>query len=321
MTKDEMVVAPVERSQSPDLLDAAVPDALKEHGLRHLGAEVGVAGLLGHEHARDLAILDVHLGDLELDLARDHIELLVVLVEELGITLLGKIEFDVHLGDLELDLARDHIELLVVLVEELGITLLAVLKTRERDGHVVAGRHTAALGVKEEAGAVGRHLEVATELGADLEGGAGAAGHELLDGEEERDTLAARKLHGGGGVVNAVLLGELNLAALVGDGAGHAIEGVGLAGHELRLHEVLDDIAVLLGDLQERRERYGVSAKVSRPDVTSSRICIARATSPQPHVKAPGASSAGAPKASSASCALRHPCMPPGHHQDLPLCA
>ena len=60
------------------------------------------------------------------------------------------------------------------------------------------------LGVQEGGSTVRGHIEVAGEA-VERPGGV-----ELLDGEEERDALASGQLHGDGGVVDAVLLLELD---------------------------------------------------------------------------------------------------------------
>ena len=79
--------------------------------------------------------------------------------------------------------------------------------------HVITSDGTSALGVKEEARTVRRDLKRPPKLESGLQTRAGlrGGGCELLDGEEERDTLPTGELHGGGGVVDAVLLFELRL--------------------------------------------------------------------------------------------------------------
>jgi hypothetical protein len=93
------------------------------------------------------------------------------------------------------------------------------------------------------------YLEGATELEAGLEGTAGLAGsgRQLLDGEEEGHTLATGQLDSGGGVVDAVLLLELDLAAFPDrDLAGNTIKGVRLAGHQLGVDERLGGLPALV---------------------------------------------------------------------------
>ena len=65
------------------------------------------------------------------------------------------------------------------------------------------------LGVKEGGATVRGDDKVAAKA---VEG---ALGIELLDGEQEGHALATRHLHSDGGVVDAVLLLELNISALV----------------------------------------------------------------------------------------------------------
>lgn len=191
------------------LVDASVEDALGEDLLGDLGSHVSVTELSSNEDTADLGLLRVDLVDLHLDAA---------------------------LG---------HVEGLVVLLEKLFISLLAGLKTGKSNGHVVTGGSTTALGVKEEAGTVGGGVEVTTHLETRLEGGTVALGNEVLDGEKEGNTLATGKLDGGGGVINALLLGEDNLATVGGDGALDAIKGVGLTGHDLGVDELLLGLAGL----------------------------------------------------------------------------
>mmetsp|Transcript_25630 Transcript_25630/g.81384 ORF Transcript_25630/g.81384 Transcript_25630/m.81384 type:complete len:336 (+) Transcript_25630:54-1061(+) len=126
-------------------------------------------------------------------------------------------------GALELD------DLLVVLTRE----LLSISGSGEGHSVVVAGGGATALGVEEGGATVRGDGEVTAELGGV------ALADELLDGEEEGDALAARELHGGGGVVDAILLSELHGAVAADvELAGHAVEGVGEAGHELGLDEL-----------------------------------------------------------------------------------
>merc|ERR1719478_104364 len=207
-------------------VDLARDDALDQHLLGSLGAHVGVRELLRDEDARPLARGLVDLVDGELDGA---------------------------VGDLE------H---LVGLAGQLGLALGAVgLHAGERLGHVVASGAATALGVKEETRAVRGHAEGARELSAGGDGLVAGLGHELLHGEHEGHTLATRKLHGGGGVVDAVLLGE-GEAALVLKGAVDAGEGVGGTGHELGVHELLGDGALALRHLLLDLERLGLKAQV-----------------------------------------------------------
>ncbi len=60
------------------------------------------------------------------------------------------------------------------------------------------------LGVEEGGATVRWHVEVTGE------GVEGASGLQLLDGEQESDTLSSGELHSGGSVINAVLLLEIN---------------------------------------------------------------------------------------------------------------
>ena len=93
------------------------------------------------------------------------------------------------------------------------------------------------------------YLEGAPELETRLQGAAGLAGRgrQLLDGEKEGHTLATGQLDSGGRIVDSVLLLELDLAALPdGDIAGDTVQGVGLAGHELGVDEVLAGLPALV---------------------------------------------------------------------------
>lgn len=112
----------------------------------------------------------------------------------------------VNVVNLELDVAVRYIEHLVVLLEHFCVPLNTRLKSRQRNGHVVTGGSTAALGVKEQTRAVRRGAEAAAHLEArlDLVATRGSLGDEVLHGEEERDALVVG-LDGGGGVVDAVL--------------------------------------------------------------------------------------------------------------------
>ena len=208
------------------LVNASVEDALGEDLLGDLGSHIGVTELSSNEDAADLGLLRLDLVDLHLDAA------------------LGNVEG------------------LVVLLEKLFISLLAGLKTGKSNGHVVTGGSTTALGVKEEAGTVGGGVEVTTHLEARLEGGTVALGNEVLDGEKEGNTLATRKLDGGGGIIDTLLLGEDKLATVGGDGALNAIKGVGLTGHDLGVDELLLGLAGL-ADLLLDGPGLGLDAHLS----------------------------------------------------------
>lgn len=112
----------------------------------------------------------------------------------------------VDVVNLELDVAVSHVEHLVVLLEHLRVSLHSRLEPRQRNGHVVTGGSTAALGVEEEARPVGGGAEAAAHLeaGLDLVAARGCLSHEVLHCEEERDALVVG-LDGGRGVVDAVL--------------------------------------------------------------------------------------------------------------------
>jgi len=72
------------------------------------------------------------------------------------------------------------------------------------------------LGVQEGGAAVAGHHKVAAERVS------GPLGGQLLHGEEEGHALAAGQLHGHGGVVDAVVLLQLHVAAAVNlEAAGH----------------------------------------------------------------------------------------------------
>ena len=192
----------------------AVERALGEDVLRLLATHIGITRLVGDENTTELALLTVNLSN----------------------------------G--ELNSALKNIEFLVVLVEELLVTLNAVLEGGKSDGEVIAGGGAAALGVKEKASAVRRNGGLATHLESGLDGGTVALGDEVLDGEEERNALTVDgELDGGGGIVNAILLSEDSLAVLDLNSAGNAVKGVGLAGHELGVNKLLSGDTLLVGDL------------------------------------------------------------------------
>mmetsp|Transcript_40549 Transcript_40549/g.95321 ORF Transcript_40549/g.95321 Transcript_40549/m.95321 type:complete len:220 (-) Transcript_40549:487-1146(-) len=182
----------------------AVEDALEEHGLGSLRAHVGVGGELGDEDAANLVQALVHLVDLHLDGALANVEDLVGLLEEL-------------------------------------ILAFASIGLESCQGHslVVAGVHTTALGVEEATCAVGWHLVLAAPSEAWLELAAGALGHQLLHGEEERHSLSVGELHSAGGKVDAVLLDEGQAATLVLQGALDLLKGVGLTSHQPGVDKLL----------------------------------------------------------------------------------
>ena len=192
-----------------NLLHLGVEDSLGEDLLGDLGTHISISRLRGNEDTSNFALLGV-------DLVHLH--------------------FDSSLSD---------IEGLVVLLEELSITLLSRLKTRKGNGHVVTGGSTASLGVKEKTSAVGRNGEVASHLEARLEGSSVALGYELLDGEKEGNTLASRQLDGGGGVVDSLLLSEDDVSSVHLDASLNSLEGVGLTGHDLGVDELLLRLASL----------------------------------------------------------------------------
>merc|ERR1712070_334572 len=124
-------------------------------------------------------------------------------------------------------------------LEDLGglgvllLELLGVSRGWQGDGGVVSGGGSPSLGVQEGGTPVRGNDEVAAEL-AEV-----ALGDELLDGEQEGDPLASRKLNGGGGVVDAVLLLELDTTVATDlELSADLVQGVGQPGHELGGHEV-----------------------------------------------------------------------------------
>ena len=202
------------------------PDALDQEVLGHLATHVGITGLLGDEHTREVTI---------------------------GL---------VNTVDGELNVTLEHVELLVVLAEHLLVAVNTVLDAWEGTCLVVAGGGTTALGVKEEASAVGRDGERAAHLEARLDLVTVAGGHQLLHGEEERHTLTARGLDGGGGVVNAVVLEDRGLAVDVLQLSTDTIKGVRLAGHQLGVDVVRGDLALLVGDLFLHLPGCGLDAHI-----------------------------------------------------------
>lgn len=122
----------------------------------------------------------------------------------------------VNVVNLELDVAVRYVKHLVVLLEHFCVPLHTRLESRQRNGHVVTGGSTTALGVEEETGAVGRGAEATTHLeaGLDLVASSGSLSDEVLHREKERDALVVG-LDRGSGVVDAVLVkkGTIGLEA------------------------------------------------------------------------------------------------------------
>lgn len=195
-----------------DRLDVSIEDALGEDSLGLLATHISIGCLLGDKHTTEFALCSVHLVDSKLNVT------------------------------------AKNVELFVVLVEEEGVTVDTVLDTGEGASLVVTSGGTTALGIKEEAGAVGRNDNRTSHLEARLDLVAVALGNQALEGEEERNTLAAGHLHSGGSVVDTIFLGEGCLAVLDLHAAGDVVKGVGLAGHELGGDELLDGLTLLGGD-------------------------------------------------------------------------
>lgn len=193
--------------------DLSVEDSLEKNVLRRLGTHISIRRLVGDEDTSEFTLGSIDLVDCELDIALEHVELLVVLLEQL-------------------------------------VLLRAGLSGSQGTSEVVAGGGTTALGVKEQTRAVGGHSEGSAQVEARLDGaGGGRLGDQILDGEQKGHTGATGGLHGGGGVVDAVLLGEDSLAVLDLEGAGHLVQGVGLASHQLGVHELQHGRAVLHSNL------------------------------------------------------------------------
>merc|ERR1719310_631894 len=185
--------------------------ALKQEVLGGLGAQIGVGRLLLDEDTANLAQLRVHARHLELNVAVQHLELLVVLLEHLVVT--------------------------------------ASLHGREGDGLIVASGGATTLGVEEETGAVRRHLEATRKLEARVDRGGRHVRlrDQVLDREEEGDALATGQLDRGGRIVDAVLLDERELAGIRHEVTLNAGEHVRLASRHLGVDRLGDE--ALLGQL------------------------------------------------------------------------
>ena len=143
--------------------------------------------------------------------------------------------------------------LLVFLLELFGISA-----RREGNGVVVTSGTTTALRVEEGGTTVGRDDEVAAELGRVT------LAREFLDGEQERNTLTTRQLDGDRGVVETILLLEVDGAIGANlERTSHAIEGVRQARHQARLGEfrlALLELGLFLDG--ERRRFHAESREV-----------------------------------------------------------
>mmetsp|Transcript_20385 Transcript_20385/g.26348 ORF Transcript_20385/g.26348 Transcript_20385/m.26348 type:complete len:321 (-) Transcript_20385:63-1025(-) len=190
-------------SSRKNLLDLGVENTLGKNLLWNLGSHISISQLSGNVYTSNLLF------------------------------------FGVNLVDLHLDTSLSDIESLVILVEELIVTLLSRLKTRKSNSHIVTSGSTTSLGVKEESSTVRRSGGSSSHLESRLEGRSVSNGLQLLDSEKEWNTLTSGKLNGGGGVVNTFFLLENNVSSLTLDGSLNSIEGVCLTGHDLGVNEFL----------------------------------------------------------------------------------
>jgi hypothetical protein len=185
------------------LINASVEDSLGEDLLGDLGSHISIRELGSNENSTNFLLFGV-------DLVYFH-----------------------------LDTSSGDIEGLVVLLEELIITILSGLKTGECDSHVVTGGSTTSLGVEEETSTVRRSVEVSSHLETRLEGSSVTLGNKILHGKEERNTFASRKLNSSGGVVNSILFGEDDVSSGGFKLSLNSIKSVSLTSHDLGLDKLL----------------------------------------------------------------------------------
>jgi hypothetical protein len=214
------------------LLNLGVEDSLGEDLLGDLGTHIGISRLGSNEDSSNFTLLSI-------DLVHFHF-----------------------------DSSVSNFEGLVVLLEELSITLLSGLKTRKGNSHIVSGNSSTSLGVKEKTGTVGRNRKVSSHLEAGLEGSSVSSGNKLLNGEEEWNTLSSWKLDSGGCVVNTLLLRENNLASVGLQASLNSLKSVGLTGHDLRVDELLLSLSSL-SNLLLNSPGLGLNAHI---DKTGSRL-------------------------------------------------
>mmetsp|Transcript_46785 Transcript_46785/g.70681 ORF Transcript_46785/g.70681 Transcript_46785/m.70681 type:complete len:303 (-) Transcript_46785:364-1272(-) len=209
------------------LVHTGVEDSLGEDLLGNLGSHIGISKLGGNEDTSNFALIGVNLVYLHLNTS---------------------------LCDLEN---------LVVLLEELIVTLLSRLKTWKSNSHIVTGGSTTSLGVKEKTSTVRRNIEVSSHLETRLEGSCVSGGLKILYGEKERNTLTSGHLNGGGGVVNTLLLGENNLSSVGGENSLNSVKSVGLTGHDLRVNKLLLGLSSL-SDFLLNGPGLGLNAHINK---------------------------------------------------------
>mmetsp|Transcript_5647 Transcript_5647/g.8417 ORF Transcript_5647/g.8417 Transcript_5647/m.8417 type:complete len:330 (-) Transcript_5647:67-1056(-) len=209
------------------LVHTGVEDSLGEDLLGNLGSHIGISKLGGNKDTSNFALIGVNLVYLHLNTS---------------------------LCDLEN---------LVVLLEELIITLLSRLKTWKSNSHIVTGGSTTSLGVKEKTSTVRRNIEVSSHLETRLEGSCVSGGLKILYGEKERNTLTSGHLNGGGGVVNTLLLGENNLSSVGGENSLNSVKSVGLTGHDLRVNKLLLGLSSL-SDFLLNGPGLGLNAHINK---------------------------------------------------------
>lgn len=202
-SKGEIIVTSGGVGKMVCLLNLGVKDSLCKDLLGNLGTHVSIPRLTGNEHTSNFTLLSIHL---------------------------------VHF---HFNSSTSNLESLVILLEELGITLLTGLKTGQGHGHIVTGGSSTSLGVEEETGTVGWDAEVTTHLEAGLEGSAVSGGDELFDGEEEGDALSSWQLDRGGSIVNTLFFGEDDLSTVGLQAALDALKGVSLTSHDFGVDKLL----------------------------------------------------------------------------------
>mmetsp|Transcript_13689 Transcript_13689/g.22817 ORF Transcript_13689/g.22817 Transcript_13689/m.22817 type:complete len:283 (-) Transcript_13689:155-1003(-) len=211
------------------LLDLGIPDTLDQDLLRGFATHIGIRGLVGHKHTADLPLLRV-------DLAHG-----------------------------ELDVSVEHVELLVVFVEQRVATVHAVLQTGKSAREVISSGGTTAFGVQEQTRSVGRNSERAAEVGSRLDStGGGGLGDEILHREKERNTSTSWNLHSGSSIVDTVFLGEGNFTVLHFKVTRHPVERVCLTSHELGVYKFFHRNALGNTDLFLNLPGGRFNAKISK---------------------------------------------------------
>ena len=213
------------KSQTPA---SCSPQAGDLHVLRGLCTQISVGGLDGLEHTGNLASGSVNLGNGEDSRALQSAGLLHILLQQLlGISAGGQSHSIVIAGGATTALGNNMAQVKAGVSADSGLRTMKLAACGAHQGleadqqlclpqpaclcDPAPNQHSpqppAHLGVQEGGAAVGGHGEVTRE------GVEGALGIQLLDGEQEGHTLTTGQLHGDRGVVNAVLLNQLHVAA------------------------------------------------------------------------------------------------------------